>query len=256
MSDLQQTSAIILAAGKGTRLNDGQPSALPKVMHEIAGKPMLWYTLGTLQQLDLKEVVVVVGYKAELIKDYFGDRVLYAEQTEQRGTGHAVACAQSKVSPDSENILVIQGDDSAFYKKETVENLVYSHVRDDAVVSLLTLQHPAPGELGRIIRDELGHITAIKEKEVLTEAERKIQEINTGTYCFRARWLWDNIGLLRPSATGKGELILPDLIHMAVEQGQIVSGHTITDPDEWIGVNTPEQLAHAQSVMAKRLAYS
>jgi bifunctional UDP-N-acetylglucosamine pyrophosphorylase/glucosamine-1-phosphate N-acetyltransferase len=253
MSIIQHTSTIILAAGKGTRLNDGLPSPIPKVMNKICGQPMLEYTLKTLENINITDIVIVVGYKAELIKEYFGNRYKYALQKEQQGTGHAVACAAKSVDPTNEHILVIQGDDSAFYSPVTLVNLINAHVKEKAKVSFLTLIHPQPAELGRIIRNKKGQVVAIKEKEVLTPKERQIQEINTGTYCFEAKWLWQNIKKLKPSATGKGEIILPDLIHLAVEQKDKVSTHTIHDHHEWIGVNTPEQLKLANEVMAKRL---
>jgi bifunctional UDP-N-acetylglucosamine pyrophosphorylase/glucosamine-1-phosphate N-acetyltransferase len=253
MSIIQHTGAVILAAGRGTRLNDGQPSPVPKVMNKICGQPMLEFTLKTLENVNITDIVIVVGYKAELIEGYFGTRYKYALQEEQKGTGHAVACAQNEVDPTNEHILVIQGDDSAFYSPETLINLINAHVKDKAKVSLLTLKHPNPAELGRIIRDKQGGIVAIKEKEVLNEEERKIDEINTGTYCFEAKWLWQNIKKLKPSATGKGEIILPDLIRLAVEQKDKVATHTIHDHYEWIGINTPEQLKLANEVMAKRL---
>lgn len=255
MSIIQHTSVIILAAGKGTRLNNGNPSEIPKVMHQIYGKPMLEYTLKTLENINISDVVIVVGYKAELIENYFGNRYKYALQAEQKGTGHAVQCAEKSVDPTNEHVLVIQGDDSAFYSPETLINLINSHVNEKAKVSLLTLKHPHPAELGRIIRNAKGDICAIKEKEVLTDEEKKIDEINTGTYCFEAKWLWENIKKLKPSATGKGEIILPDLIHLAVAQGDKVSTHTIHDHYEWIGVNNPDQLKLANEVMEKRLKH-
>lgn len=254
MSIIQHTTAIILAAGKGTRLNDGQPSEKPKVMHEICGKPMLEYTLKNLENISIGDIVVVVGYKSEVIKDYFGDKYKYAIQTEQKGTGHAVACAKDKVDTGSKYILVIQGDDSAFYQPWTLVDLINAHVEQEAKVSLLTLIHPEPGELGRIIRNQAGEVIAIKEKEVLTDDEKEIQEINAACYCFNSDWLWENIAKLKPSATGKGELILPDLIKMAVEQKEKVAAHAIKDLDQWIGINTPEQLAYANKVMTERLA--
>ncbi|XOU94123.1 MAG: sugar phosphate nucleotidyltransferase [Candidatus Kerfeldbacteria bacterium] len=254
MSILQHTSVIILAAGKGTRLNEGQPSEIPKVMHKICGKPMLEYSLKTLENLSIDDAVVVVGYKAEVIKEYFGDKFKYALQEEQKGTGHAVACATDKVNPGSKYVLVMQGDDSAFYKPGTIIDLLNMHVKEKAIASVLTLIHPNPAELGRVIRDDNGRVLAIKEKEVLTEEEKKINEINAATYCFNADWLWENIKNLQPSATGKGELILPDLIKMAVDQKGIVCAHAISDLDQWVGVNTPEQLELANEIMTKRLA--
>lgn len=250
---MENISAIVLAAGKGTRLNHGQPSELPKVMYKICGKPMLEYTLKTLENININDVVLVVGYKADMIKNYFGKRFKYALQKEQKGTGHAVMCAKEAVDPTNEHILVIQGDDSAFYSPDTIVNLMSAHIKGKAKVSLLTLKHPNPRELGRIIRDKKGSIVAIKEKEVLTPTERKINEINTGTYCFETPWLWENIKKLKPSATGKGELILPDLIKIAVDQKDKVSAHTITDHQEWVGVNTTEQLKLANEVMEKKL---
>ncbi|MFA5051727.1 MAG: sugar phosphate nucleotidyltransferase [Patescibacteria group bacterium] len=253
MSIIQHTSAIILAAGKGTRLNNGQPSAKPKVMHEICGKPMLEYTLKTLENINITDVVIVVGYMADSIRAYFGNRYTYAMQTEQKGTGHAVMCAENAVDKTNPHVLVIQGDDSAFYSPKTLIDLIGWHVSEKAKVSLLTLKHPKPAELGRIIRDEAGDVIAIKEKEVLTDEEKKIDEINTGTYCFETAWLWENIKKLQPSATGKGELIIPDLVKLAVDQKQKVSAHRITDHYEWIGVNSPEQLEYANGVMKERM---
>lgn len=253
MSIIQHASAIILAAGKGTRLNNGQPSEKPKVMHEICGKPMLEYTLKTLENINITDVVIVVGYKAEMIMEYFGDTYTYATQSEQKGTGHAVMCAESSINKANPYVLVIQGDDSAFYSPSTLIDLIGWHASEKAKVSLLTLTHPHPAELGRIIRNDAGDVIAIKEKEVLTEEEKKINEINTGTYCFESDWLWENVKKLKPSATGKGELILPDLVKMAVDQKQKISAHRITDHYEWIGVNSPEQLAHANTVMEERL---
>jgi bifunctional UDP-N-acetylglucosamine pyrophosphorylase / glucosamine-1-phosphate N-acetyltransferase len=255
MSIIQHTSTIILAAGKGTRLNNGQPSDIPKVMNKICDRPMLEYTLKTLENINITDIVIVVGYKAEAIEEFFGNRYKYALQKEQKGTGHAVACAEKSVDPTNELILVIQGDDSAFYSPDTLVNLINAHEKEKAKVSFLTLIHPQPAELGRIIRDADGRVVAIKEKEVITDEERAIKEINTGTYCFEAKWLWENIKKLRPSATGKGEIILPDLIHLAVSQKDRVCTHTITDHNEWIGVNTPEQLKLANEVMAKRLKH-
>jgi bifunctional UDP-N-acetylglucosamine pyrophosphorylase/glucosamine-1-phosphate N-acetyltransferase len=253
MSIIQHTSAIILAAGKGTRLNNGQPSEKPKVMYEICGKPMLEYTLKTLENINITDAVIVVGYKAEMIQGYFGNRYKYAVQPEQKGTGHAVMCAEKAVDKSNPHVLVIQGDDSSFYSPATIIDLIGWHVSEKAKASLLTLKHPKPAELGRIVRNAAGDIIAIKEKEVLTEEEKKIDEINTGTYCFESEWLWDNIKKLKPSATGKGELILPDLVKLAVDQKQKVSAHRITDHYEWIGVNSPEQLEFANKVMKERL---
>jgi len=252
MSIVQRTSAIILAAGKGTRFNNGQPSRLPKVMHRICNKPMLEYTLKTLENINIVDIVLVVGYKAEIIKDYFGQRYKYAVQKEQKGTGHAVACAERLVDPTNKYVLVIQGDDSAFYSPSTLIDLISWHIKEKAKVSLLTLKHSNPAELGRIIRNGRGRIVAIKEKEILSLSEKKIKEINTGTYCFDSKWLWQNIKKLKPSATGKGELILPDLIQIAVDQKDRVSAHTISDQ---IGINTAKQLKLANEVMAKRLKH-
>lgn len=254
MSVINETSVIILGAGKGTRLNEGQPSEIPKVMHKICERPMLEYTLETLDKAGFKDIVLVIGYKYEMVQGHFGEKYKYAIQHEQKGTGHAVMCAEQKVDQGSKNILVIQGDDSAFYRPQTLIDLVEKHAKDQAKVSILTLDHPSPKELGRIIRDKNDKVIAIKEKEVLTEEEKKLSEINTATYCFEAEWLWKNIKELKPSATGKGELILPDLVKMAVDSGQRICAHMITDLNEWVGINTQHQLDIANEIMSKRLA--
>ncbi len=203
--------------------------------------------------MNIADVVIVVGYKAELIMDYFNSKYKYALQKEQKGTGHAVICAQQFIDSTNKYVLVIQGDDSAFYSPATLVDLINAHDKEHAKVSLLTLKHPKPAELGRIIRNDNGEVIAIKEKEVTTAEEKKIREINTGTYCFEVKWLWENIKKLKPSAIGQGELILPDLIKIAVSQGDKISAHMITKAHEWIGVNTPEQLEYAEKAMAERL---
>ncbi len=151
-----------------------------------------------------------------------------------------------------DQVLVLQGDDSAFYKKETLLNLIKSHRKNKATLTFLTVDLENPGELGRILRNNKGKILGIVEKEVLTPKQAKIKEINAGCYSFAADWLWSNLKKLKKSQTGKGEYILPDLIKLAINQGEKVEALKI-NKNEWIGVNNQEQLIYANREMKKRL---
>ena len=240
-------SAVVLAAGKGTRINNGQPAKIPKVMYKLNGKPMIEYTVELLELLKIDDKILVVGYKKEMIEEYFSDRVKYAVQAEQNGTGHALQCGLSKVETETDHVLVLQGDDSAFYKPETIRDFINQHLSSDVVLSFITVEYPETRDIGRVTRDKQGNVTAIVEKEEMTEELWKFTEISAGFYCFKKDWLKNNITRLKPSTTGKGELIIPDLLKMALEQNINVNAYKLDDSSEWHGVNTTNQLKEARS---------
>jgi len=241
--------AIILAAGSGTRLNGGQPSEKPKVLYEIAGKPMVEYSLELLDQIGIDDKVVVVGYQENLVKDDFGDKVLYASQIERKGTAHAAKMGEEKLPSDDTHLLIIQGDDSAFYKPETISQFIKSC--ENNKIGFTTVKLKEPGQYGRVIRNFQGDVIAIVEKESLTGEQKNISEVNAATYFVERNWFNKVYPQLKPSAVGKGEIIMPDLIELANIQSLKVVGFEVPAA-EWVGVNTPEELTKANNLKQER----
>ncbi|OGY28897.1 MAG: hypothetical protein A3F35_02105 [Candidatus Woykebacteria bacterium RIFCSPHIGHO2_12_FULL_45_10] len=234
---MKNISAIILAAGEGTRLNRGQPSPKPKVLYEVAGKPMIRYCLDILQELAVEEVVIVVGYLAEEVKKIAGAKFKYASQEKASGTGEAVRLGLEKIKPGSEHILVLYGAD--IYQESVVEEIISSHLLESSVVSFLTAEREDPTGLGRIVRDERGQVKAIVEERLASEAQKRITEVNDGCYLFRRDWLERSIKKLR--LTKANEYFLTDLIELAMRENLQVNAHKMGIPG-WFGVDTPEQL--------------
>lgn len=243
---MKNIQAIILAAGKGTRLNNGRPSIIPKAMFKLNGKPMVEYIIETLQKIGIKKPIMVVGYEKEIIKKYFGKRCEYVWQKKQLGTGHA-AWQGVKILPASlKNILVIQADDSAFYKPQTLQRLIENQQKNDSVLVLLTVYKESK-DLGRMVKNKKGEVVDIIEKEFMTpELYKKHQLVNCGGYCFDVKWAKRSFPRLKKNKTGRYDL--PDMIKIAVRQGEKVLDLEI-DPREWIGINTLEQYEEAKKMI-------
>ncbi len=244
---------IILAAGKGTRLNYGKPSPIPKVLYKICGRPMISYILDTLEKIGICNIVIVVGYKADLVEKALGDKYTYVIQKKQQGTGNAPLYAKNILAGKVDTVLILQGDDSAFYEPQTLLDLINLHNRQKAILTFLTIDHPAPSEMGRVVRDKKGNVQGIVEKEVITEEQKKICEINAGLYCFNDRWLWQSLPKLKHSKVGDGEYALPDLVNMATSEGKKVITYKIDDLNQWVGINNIKQLEHANKLMRTKL---
>lgn len=242
MSNLfSDVAAVVLAAGKGTRLKCVD---IPKVMREIGGRPMVSYTVDTLRDLGLSNdrIVLVVGFCREKVTDYFGDSVSYAVQEEQLGTAHAAYTGMQVLHPDVKHVLVMGGDDSAFYRAETLTAFLEEHKRHAAVLSLLSAKIENPAGLGRIVRHN-GTIEII-EKEYLTEEQKAINEISTGTFCFDRHW-FEDIFPRMPRMRKLDEFGLPTALAMARDAGLTFHIELLPDSAEWFGVNTPEELEGA-----------
>jgi len=232
---------VILAAGKGTRMH----SEKPKVLHSIAGKAMLEHVVNTASQLASSKLHVVVGYAADAIEAYFENKetqhISWATQAEQLGTGHAVAQALPKldISSEENKVLVLYGD-VPLIQKRTLENLLATV--NSETVALLTLVTENPAGLGRIIRDTDNAVVAIVEEKDASDAEKQIQETNSGILAVPAkklaRWLND-IG----NDNEQGEYYLTDVIAMAVNDGCKIAATIIEDGFEVQGVNDKKQLA-------------
>ncbi len=239
---LKKVGAVILAAGKGTRLNHAE---LPKVMAPIGGRPILDYIITTLEKIGFspERISVVVNHKKEKIKEFFKGRVCYAEQTELLGTAHAAFTGMRVLPSKVQTVLVMGGDDSAFYTEDTIVNLTKKHLAAETVLTLLTTMVNNPEQLGRIVRHEDGGVEII-EKEYLTPEQKLIKEISTGTFVFDRVWfeeIFPNMPQLRKLA----EFGLPTALAMAREAGQKYQVIELKNPWEWFGVNTPDELVEA-----------
>ncbi|MCL6629336.1 MAG: NTP transferase domain-containing protein [Armatimonadetes bacterium] len=236
--------AIVLAAGRGSRMG----SSIPKVLLPVCGRPILRYVLDILEDVGIQRPVVVVSPETgKAIRDEFGGTCTYAVQNEQLGSGHAVKCARS-AADGYENILVMCGD-SPLFQAKTVRLLMNTHVEQRATITLVSAVVSDPRGYGRILRDANGGIEAIVEEQVATEEEKRIREINGGCYAFDAAWLWRNIELIPQNPAG--EYCLTEMVHIALTRGLKVCAVT-AESEEVMGINTPDELLAAEVIMRRR----
>ena len=245
-----KTSAVILAAGFGTRMKSSQP----KVMHALLGRPLIEWAVQTVEPLLDGPPVLVVGYGREQVQQYLGDRCRYVVQEELLGTGHAVAQTESQLRDAVDVVLVTYGD-MPLLRTATLERLLalFSQARavENPAIAMLTVIRDDPQGFGRIVRGATGEIAAIVEDADCTPEQKQIRELNPGIYCFDAVWLWDNLPRLTVST--KGEYYLTDLVGIAVAQGRCVL--TASAPVEEVdGVNNRIHLAQAGAVLQRRIA--
>jgi bifunctional UDP-N-acetylglucosamine pyrophosphorylase / glucosamine-1-phosphate N-acetyltransferase len=240
---------IVLAAGKGTRMY----SDLPKVLHPLAGVPMLTHVLRAANRLDPRNIYVVTGYQAEQVAAHYQDTVefgslMWVSQSEQLGTGHAVMQAMPQID-DHGLVLVLYGD-VPLIKSDTLQYL--TTLASEKGIAILTLDTPKPHGLGRIIRDEQGHVLAIVEEKDATSEQRHITEINSGIMAFQASALRSWLSQLT-TQNAQGEYYLTDTVALANQDGLEVAALTIEDPTEVQGVNNRLQLAELErSVQLKQ----
>lgn len=242
-------SSIILAGGKGTRMK----SDLPKILNEIGGRPMIAYTLQNLRRAKVEEIITVVSFKRSLVVDRIAGAVKIAVQKNAKGgTGDATASGIKLVGPEAKNVLVLYGDDTAFYTPQTIEKVIDMHTGQKSKLTFITLIKDNPQGLGRIIRDASGDIAGIVEEKNASGEQKKIREINDGLYVFDRQWLNDNLPKIEKNKTS-GEYYLVDLIKIAIGQGQKVIAYKLPNSAEWQGINTPEELEKAKKEMEAKL---
>lgn len=247
VADMDNLRAIILAAGKGERMR----SDLPKVFHKMLGKPLLAYVIETVQKVGIQKIYVVVGYKKEVITDYFKDSgVEFVEQKEQLGTGHAVLQVGPYYKEFSGEVLVLAGD-VPLLKTETLKGLIDFHRQHRAAATDLTADLPDAGNYGRIIRDKTGQIIRIVEKKDATPEELRIKEINTGTFCFNSPALFEALSEVKPENAQK-EYYLTDTIEILKAKGLPVFAYLAPDYRETLGVNTPDELQQIVEILKSR----
>lgn len=246
----EKYAAIILAAGKGTRMNEGTASPIPKVMFEIAGKPIIDYSVKLIKDAGIEMIVLVVGYKKEMVMDYLGDKVKYVTQEQQLGTGHAASMAKDSLLGKAEAVLIFGGD-SPLFKPETVNKLMSTFDREKPAIAMLTVISSDPTGYGRVFRDEKGYVTSIVEHKDCNPEQLKNKEWNPAFYIFDAAWLWENIVKLN-SENAQNELYLTDMIYLACEQGKKIIAVPVSEENEAFGINTQEQLKEAEQILQAR----
>lgn len=245
MSDVM---GIILAAGKGTRMK----SDLPKVLHKVHGTPMVTCCRQALQEAGVDKITVVVGYRKELIQEELGDAVTYAVQEQQRGTGDAVAAAREMIESHDGPVVVVYGD-NPLLSPETIKKLIQASRAPGCAGAALTISLENPPVAGRIVRDDSGAFVRVVEEQDCTEEQKKIQEVNVGTYCFQADALLQALAKLKPN-NNQGEYYLTDVPQYLVEMGHTVGTVAAEDLFETLGVNDVKHLRFAE--MAKDIGFA
>ncbi len=243
-----RVKAVILAAGKGTRMK----SDLPKVIHKALGKPMVQYSIEAANAAgaELSDICLVVGHKADLVRETVGEQVNYRLQKEQLGTGHAVKCAQDFIGTDG--LTMVLCGDTPLITGKTLSSLVEVHVRDHNAITVLTAKVDDPAGYGRIIKDEKGDFVKIVEQKDASPEEQKVNEINSGMYLFDSAALNQALSKLN-SNNAQGEYYLTDTIEIVKNAGLgRVATVVVEDSDEIKGVNSPEQLKEAEEILSRR----
>jgi len=238
-----KTAVIILAAGKGTRMK----SEKAKVLHEIGGKSLLYYVLEASRKLEADKTIIVVGHQANTVKEAFsGKDVIFVEQKEQLGTGHAVMQAEKVLKGFKGNILILSGD-VPLITLETLKGLIDVHRKNRATLTVLTAEPENPYGYGRIIKDAKGNIKKIVEEKDASAVEKKVREINTGIYCVASEFLFKALKEITPKNVQK-EYYLTDIVGIAVKSRKKATTHKTADFKEVMGINSRLELAEAELI--------
>lgn len=243
---LMKVTAVLLAAGQGTRMK----TRLPKVLHPICGKPMIAHALEVACSASSGKPVIVVGKDADAISNFLGDAASYVLQDPPLGTGHALQQAEASLRGRTDLVLVTYAD-MPLLRLETLTNLVETQKKNPGPETILTVIAADPRGFGRVLRGPGGEVQAVIEEAAATPEQLSIRELNAGVYCFSATWLWD--ALHRIPLCEKGEYYLTDTVGLAANDGLPVQSLVCEDPTEVIGINTRVHLAEAEAAMRMRI---
>ena len=244
---MDNINAVILAAGEGTRMK----SKMPKVLHEVMGRPMVKRVVDTAKDLEAKNICVVTGHMSETVQEALKDEgVSFAVQEKQLGTGHAVMQAEKYIN-ENEDVLILYGD-TPLIKAETLEKLIEYHRSENNGVSIISAIVEDSAGYGHIIRDKDGNFVKNVEYKDATPEEKLVKEINSGIYCFKGSSLKKALKLIT-NDNAQGEYYLPDALEIILKSGEKVNAMTIGDVTEFFGVNNRVQLAQANKIMQKRI---
>jgi bifunctional UDP-N-acetylglucosamine pyrophosphorylase / glucosamine-1-phosphate N-acetyltransferase len=244
-----QRVAIILAAGISKRMN----TKIPKVLHEVCGRPMLSFVVDAVRGVGVDKMFIVIGYGAETVKQRFAgeDDIEWIIQPEQKGTAHAVMCCKEHLEKFKGQTLLLCGD-GPLIRTETLKVLIEKHQSEHAAATLATAVIEDPVGYGRIVRDSYGNIEGIVEHSDCSPEQLKIQEVNPSYYLFENQVLFEYVEKVRPDNI-KGEFYVTDALAMIIESGHKVVAVTAVRPEEAISVNSREQLSEAGKIMQRRV---
>jgi len=240
-------TAVLLAAGQGTRMK----SDLPKVLHPLCGRPMIWHVMESLKQVATEKPVVVVGHGAEQVEAFLAEAADCVRQEPQLGTAHAALQAESIIKGKSDLVIITYAD-MPLLRGETFKQLVETQRVNPGPLTLLTAISENPRGFGRIVRKTDGSVSAIVEEYVATPEQKLIKELNVGAYCFKADWLWGALHRIKKNPQ-KGEYYLTDVVELAAQDNLPVQAVVHDDLIETIGINTRVHLAEAEAAMRKRI---
>ncbi|HUV46891.1 MAG TPA: sugar phosphate nucleotidyltransferase [Candidatus Bathyarchaeia archaeon] len=238
--------AIVLAAGKGTRIN---AKKINKVMYPLAGKPMIDYTIDLLSKVGFIKIIIVVGFKKQAIIKHLGKGFIYAYQKKRLGTADACRVGLSKAPKGTKDVLVINADDSAFYPHRVIKNMVLKHIREKCDLTFLTVEMKNPN-IARVIKDGRGKILGVVEQQNLKPGQNEFKEINCGCYCFSTNLLKKFLPQVSKNSVSQ-EYYITELIDMGIRNKQKVKAFKMGKEDYWYGVNTKQQLEKAEEIMDK-----
>jgi len=241
--------AIILAAGESTRM----VTQIPKMLHEVCGRPMLAYVLDACRQTSLEKIYVIVGYgKKHIVERFEGqDDICWVEQAEQKGTAHAVMCCKEHLAQFRGEVLILCGD-GPLVRAETLKQLIEKHEAEGSAVTLATVVLDEPSGYGRIIRDDSGDIREIVEERDCSEEQRAIKEANPSYYCFQNEILFEVLEKVRPDNV-KNEYYLTDAVGLILAMGRKVTAIQAVKPEDAISVNSRAQLCKVNEIMQSRI---
>ncbi|MHB1158484.1 MAG: sugar phosphate nucleotidyltransferase [Phycisphaerales bacterium] len=252
-----QLDAIILAAGKGTRMN----SDLPKVLHPVADRPMVQWVIDACRQVGARKIAVIIGHHAELVRQTLAgqppeaDDLVFVEQTQQLGTGHAVLQAAGVFAGRRDNDVFVLCGDGPLIREQTLDQLLKIHRTSGAAATLATAMLDDPTGYGRIVRDAGGRFQAIVEQKDADNEQRRIREVNPSYYCFKSGALFDALPAVG-KANAKGEYYLTDVLPLLAGRGGKIEVVDAVPAEDVLSINTPEQLAEVDAIMRSRLEAS
>lgn len=244
---MKKLNAIILAAGKGTRMK----SDTIKILHKLLDKPMLEYVYDALKPLQTEKIVTVVGHQKDKVYDLYQEKSFFAEQKEQLGTGHAVLQAKEFFQKEDEDVLILCGD-TPLLTADTLESLVKYHQEHNLVCTVLTAVLDNPTGYGRIIRDLEGRVISIVEEKDANPEQKKINEVNSGIFVFNSGLLFDLLPKVK-NDNAQGEYYLPDVLKLLIDKGYTIGAQTMTDSGEMAGINDRVKLYEAEQILKQRI---
>jgi bifunctional UDP-N-acetylglucosamine pyrophosphorylase/glucosamine-1-phosphate N-acetyltransferase len=246
---MAKVAAIVLAAGKGTRMK----SDLVKVMHPLCGIPMISWPVNAAREAGASMIALVVGHQGEKVREFFAGQsdTLFACQEEQLGTGHAVACCRETLSGFEGTVLILCGD-VPLITPATLQAFLDDHRRKQATITVLTTTMDNPHGYGRVIKDAAGHVTEIVEEKDASPEQRLVKEINSGIYCVDARFLFTAVAGLK-NDNAQQEYYLTDIIKTAIAANKTCCSYPAADAVEVMGVNERVQLAEAGRIIRGRI---